>query len=201
MTDCMVVGRPNVGKTCFVLNFAEYMGLKKLKLHLRQTAGYTTIKNYKIEDAREELVSDKMNFTDNLQFVKLKIPVGKIEKDVKIIDSCGLKNGIHPDQKIRKAMAATIRNLTNSNLILHIIDVSSIDINDEKLLSPIDKMILNYSSLNNNYAILINKIDIPEYKSNIDIIKNQYSSIYMIAISALYKKGFKEVKKLVLKYV
>lgn len=203
MSDCMVIGKPNVGKTCFVLNFAEYMGLEKLKLYKKQTTGYTTIESYGIDEARKELISEKNNHTDNLQSIKINIQSGKVEKTLKIIDSCGIKNGIHPDPKIRKAMAFTIENIKKCNLILHIIDITQININKNKKspLSCVDEMIFNYSRSENNYAMLLNKIDLKKYSSNLDFIKKHYNLNYIISISALYKKGFKDVKRLVLKYV
>ncbi|MFW5998355.1 MAG: GTPase [Bacillota bacterium] len=201
MEECMVIGRPNAGKTCFVLNFAEYMGLKKLKLYKKQTAGYTTIQNYGIDEARNKLISKKSNYTKNLQSIKITIPKGKVKKTLKIVDSCGIKNGIHPDPGIREAMANTIKNIKKANLILHIIDISRINPQSESILTSVDKMIYNYSRIENNYVILLNKIDLEKYKKNIDLIKKHYHSQNIVSISALYKKGFKNVKKMVLKYV
>ena len=201
MNDCLVVGRPNVGKTCFVVNFADYMGLEKLKVHIKQPAGYTSIKNFEIEDARHELISNKPNFTKNIQIVKLEIPAGKVTKTLKIIDSCGLKNGIHPERKIRKAMAATISKMENSNLILHIIDIKNLNPEQDDFLLPVDRLILNFSRIDKNYVVLINKTDLKEFRENINLFKNNIDSSHVIPISAVYQKNFKEVKRVVLEYV
>ncbi len=203
MSDCLVVGRPNVGKTTFVVNFAEYMGLENLKIHVKQPAGYTSIKNYAIEDARNILISDQPNFTKNIQIVKLEVPAGKIKKTLKLIDSCGLKNGIHSDPEIRKSMAKTLKKITNTNLILHMIDIKNINNNHEdNILSSVDKMIFKYSKIDKSYALLINKIDLIDSVPNtITFIKNKLNFDLIFPVSSVNQKGFQKIKELVLKYV
>ncbi len=202
MSDCLVTGMPNVGKTCFVINFAEYMGLKELKFHVRQIAGYTSISSYTPGEARDKLISVQSNFTRDIQSINLEIPAGKTIKNLAIIDSCGLSDGIHPDAEVRQAMASTIKLIRASNLILHMIDITNIK-NDEdnNLLLPIDRMILNYASEKKNYAILVNKIDLNYAAKNLQLFKKSIKGKLIIPISALYQKGFKEVKRLVFSYV
>ncbi|WP_167935764.1 GTPase domain-containing protein [Halothermothrix orenii] len=192
---------PNVGKTCFVINFAEYLGLDRLKLSIKQPAGYTSIRSYSVTEAREQLVSPESNFTDSVQSIDIEIPSGKVIKKLKIIDSCGLGDGIHPEYEVRLAMATTIRLIKNSDLILHIIDLTQLNMNSDELLQSVDKMIMNYASLEKNYAILANKVDLKTVKDRVNLLKNVINDKVIIPISALYKYGFKEVKKLVLSYV
>lgn len=203
MSDCLVTGMPNVGKTCFVINFAEYMGLKKLKFHVRQLAGYTSISSYTPGEAMDKLVSYRSNFTRDVQSINLEIPAGKTIKRLEIIDSCGLSDGIHPDEEVRQAMARTIRLIRRSNLILHMIDITNLctQESDDDVLMPIDRMILNYASQEKNYAILANKTDLLQAAENLELLKKNLTDKLIIPISALYQKGFKEVKKLVLSYV
>ena len=207
MTDCLVTGMTNVGKTCFVINFAEYMGLKELKFHLRQLAGYTAVRSYSPVEARSELISADRNYTRQVQSIKLEIPAGKVIKELEIIDSCGLSEGIHPDSEIRLAMARTLSLIRNSNLIFHIIDLANLNFNkssqsEEKtdILYPIDKMIMEYASLEKDYVILANKIDLKKARANLRIFQQYFIDYRIIPISALYQQGFQEVKKLVLNY-
>ena len=51
------------------------------------------------------------------------------------------------------------------------------------------------------YAILANKMDLSFAEMNLKILKKNIKDIIIIPISALYKEGFKEVKKMVLSYV
>ena len=116
MKKCLVTGMPNVGKTCFVINFAEYMGVKELKFHVRQRAGYTAINSYNLSEARKKLISVKENTTKEVQLIKLEINKGKTIRELQLIDSCGLSDGIHPDEEVRRAMARTLRLIRDTNL-------------------------------------------------------------------------------------
>jgi predicted GTPase len=200
MTECIVTGMPNVGKTCFVINFAEYMGLNKLKFYVRQVAGYTSVRCFSPIEARNQLISEESNYTRDIQSVKLEIPVSKVFKELEIIDSCGLSEGIHPDDQIRLAMAQTIRLIRESRLILHMIDLTMIK-EGEDILLPLDRMILNYAQFRHNYAILANKIDLKMAQTGLKLLRNNIVKETIIPISALYQQGFEQVKKLVLSYV
>lgn len=194
---------PNVGKTCFVINFAEYMGVKELKFHVRQRAGYTAINSYSLSEARKKLISVKENTTKEIQLIKLEINKGKTIRELQLIDSCGLSDGIHPDEEVRLAMASTLRLIRDTEFILHIIDIKNIK-NDKKgkdILLPVDRLILDYASMEKKYAILANKMDLSFAEMNLKILKKNIKDIIIIPISALYKEGFKEVKKMVLSYV
>lgn len=194
---------PNVGKTCFVINFAEYMGVKELKFHVRQRAGYTAINSYSLSEARKKLISVKENTTKEIQLIKLEINKGKTIRELQLIDSCGLSDGIHPDEEVRLAMARTLRLIRDTEFILHIIDIKNIK-NDKKgkdILLPVDRLILDYASMEKKYAILANKMDLSFAEMNLKILKKNIKDIIIIPISALYKEGFKEVKKMVLSYV
>jgi len=203
MADCLVTGMSNVGKTCFVINFAEYMGLKELKFHVKQLEGYTSINSYTPGEARNKLISVESTSTREVQAIKLEIPRGKTFKELKIIDSCGLSDGIHPEEEVRLAMARTIRLIRESSFVLHMIDITNINnIEDyDDVLKPIDRLIVDYASLKPNYAILLNKIDLTYASQNLEILKNSFDNILIIPLSALYQQGFKEVKKLVFSYV
>lgn len=194
---------PNVGKTCFVINFAEYMGVKELKLHVKQVAGYTSINSYSLDEARKKLVSVKENTTKEVQVIRLEVPKGKTIKELHLIDSCGLSDGIHPEEEVRLAMAKTLKLIRDTEFILHIIDINNIkkDKKGRDILFPIDRLILDYASLEKKYAILANKMDLTYAQNNFNILKNHLKDIIIIPISALYKEGFKEVKKMVLSYV
>ncbi len=203
MKKCLVTGMPNVGKTCFVINFAEYMGVKELKFHVRQRAGYTAINSYSLSEARKKLISVKENTTKEVQLIKLEINKGKTIRELQLIDSCGLSDGIHPDEEVRLAMARTLRLIRDTEFILHIIDIKNIK-NDKKgkdILLPVDRLILDYASMEKKYAILANKMDLSFAEMNLKILKKNIKDIIIIPISALYKEGFKEVKKMVLSYV
>ncbi len=125
MSRCLIIGMPNVGKTCFTLNFAEYLGLKQIKMTVREPAGFMATHTYRINEAKEELISPDLNQTRSLHSLDLDLPYKKGKGRLTLIDSCGLADGIHPDYEIRRAMAQTIGQIKDSEIVLHVIDLYS----------------------------------------------------------------------------
>ncbi len=197
MSRCLIIGKPNVGKTCFTLSFAEYLGLKEVKMTIKQPAGYQATQTFAINDAREELISIEPNKTRSLHSIDLNLPMGKGKGRLTLIDSCGLSDGIHPDYEVRKAMAQTIRQIKESEVILHIIDLSRL-FRDGKMQIPIiDDMVMKYVQSPQAYAILANKIDLESSQKGLIFVRNELKKVLVIPISALYHLGFKEVKSFV----
>ena len=197
MSRCLVLGMSNVGKSCFAINFAEYMGLKEIKMTIKEPAGYKTIHTYLINEAKAELISVHPNRTRSLYSLDLDLPIGKGKGRLTLIDSCGLSDGIHPDEQVRKAMAHTIRQIKGSEIVLHMIDLWRFIKNSDRKLAIIDEMIMNYVSKPQAYAILANKIDLSGTESGLEYLKNTLKKIKIIPISALYQTGFSEVKSFV----
>lgn len=195
MTTCLVIGLPNAGKTCFVINFAAYMGLSKIKLYKKKAAGYTLAKTLNVTYAQNCLVSSTENFTRELQAINIKIPAGKTEKELKIVDTCGLKRGINPQKKLRKSMAHTIREMQKHNVIIHILDLQNISLHSKNTLHPMDEMIYNFCNQDKNYALLANKIDLNNNQKKYNTLVNSLKNLnHIYPISALYREGFKDVK-------
>ena len=117
-----------------------------------------------------KLISSDENTTRIVQIIKLKFQ-RKTIKELQIIDSCGLSEGIHPEEEVR--MARTLKLIRESNCILHMIDAAKINIDNktEDILLPIDRLIFNYASTEKNYAIMANKIDLLENQEIINILK------------------------------
>lgn len=194
MSSALVMGQPNVGKTSFTLNFADYLGVRRLKLTIRQPEGFSSTCSYFIHEAREKLISSKPNETLNLQSITLSLPMGKGRKAFQLLDSCGLSEGIHPEAEMRKAMSQTIRFINQCELIFHLMDVSRINGK-----GTMDHQINSYASLRPVYCLLVNKMDLPEGEKNYPLLKERYSHHPIIPISATKKEGFKEVKIFLMK--
>ncbi len=191
---CLIVGQPNSGKTTFLVNFAAFLGLGQLKITIRQPQGFSFTHTLPLRLAQEELVGAEEHTTKTLQSIKATFPRGKRGKEVEIIDSCGLREGIHPCSNIRLAMAQTIRIMSRAHITLHVIDVTTISGN----IALIDKEIYNYLHKKNTYCILANKIDQDEKSLKLASLKKQFPKINLYPISALYSWGFKEVYNFVL---
>ena len=190
MKECTVVGRPNSGKTMFTLNFAAFLGSKKVDLTFRTYDNLLTCRHLHIDDAKKELCGTTAHKTRTLQSLVLRIPVSKSHVAVKLTDTCGLSENIHNDETVRKGMAQTLKLLRQTDYIIHIIDIS--------LPHPeeygIDREIYSYGLARRNYVMLANKIDLSSARENIARISSSFPKVPIIPVSALYNLGFKEVK-------
>jgi tRNA U34 5-carboxymethylaminomethyl modifying GTPase MnmE/TrmE len=199
MNECILVGQPNAGKTLFALHFVEFLGMRSLDVTFLASDGLLGCKHYKVDQAIRELSGMERHKTKELQTMALQIPVGKSIRQIKLIDSCGLSDGIHPDAVIRRAMAQTLSVMRYAKLILHIIDVSLYI--KFKNISEIDQQIAQYGRVKGGYAVIANKIDLPNAKEGLSFLADIFPGQTIFPISALHKKGFKEVKALVCRYL
>ncbi|WP_430626327.1 hypothetical protein [Sulfobacillus thermotolerans] len=55
--DALVIGKPNVGKSLFVLNFASYLGLREIRLDVMSSDDRVSVRRVSLEDAKRKLVS------------------------------------------------------------------------------------------------------------------------------------------------
>lgn len=198
MKECLVIGRANVGKTLFVLNFAEYLGLNEIEMVIRFPNGFSTTKRYAIEQARRELTGVGPHKTRCLQSVQLDLPQGKGRKRVQLTDTAGLIDSIHQDVEVRRAIAQTLNVLRQGEVLLHIIDPTGLGREDKgTVLEEIDYQIAQFAQLRGRYCILANKMDLPGAREGLQRLLQALPGQYIIPISALYKRGFKEVKAFV----
>ena len=193
MREFVIVGRPNSGKTMFALNFAKYLGSKTVDITFRTYDGLMTCRHFSIEEAKRELCGMAFHKTRSLQSIVLKLPVRKTTANFKLTDTCGLNSQIHHEEAVRKGMVQTLSLLRYADFILHTIDVA-----DAKNLqgSPesLDGEIYNYGKVRHNYAILVNKMDLPSAQENYKKIASLFAGVPIIPVSGLYGNGFKEVK-------
>jgi 50S ribosomal subunit-associated GTPase HflX len=117
---------------------------------------------------------------------------------LQLIDTVGLIDGIHSNIEIRKAISHTLTIVRVSDIILHIVDAASAG-RDElpSSMGEVDYQLAQFAQLKRGYAILANKMDLPDAKEGLDKIKSEFSGNLIIPISALHKKGFKEVRTFV----
>ncbi|ADL07942.1 GTPase [Thermosediminibacter oceani] len=155
-------------------------------------------KKYTYKLAFRQLVDGIPHKTLNLQTVTVELPVGKGKKKIQLIDTTGLIDGIHNREEVRKAMSQTLSAILDSDVVLHIIDGSAVNRKD-LLSSPsdVDYQIAKFAQSKKGYAILVNKMDLPEAKEGLKSIEREFHGNLIIPISALFKRGFKEVKTFV----
>lgn len=194
MSSALVVGQPNAGKTSFTLSFAEYLGVRRLQLTIRQPEGFSSTCSFFIHEAREKLVSPRPNETTNLQSITLSLPMGKKKRSFQLMDTCGLRDGIHPKEDTRRAMSQTIRCINQCHLIFHLLDLTRITDHGN-----IDDQINAYASCRPVYCLLANKMDLLASRRNLPALKDRYPDQPIIPISTKNQEGFKEVKIFLMK--
>ncbi|MBF8984502.1 50S ribosome-binding GTPase [Lutibacter sp. B2] len=191
MFKCLVIGKANVGKTLFTLNFINYLGFEKIKLTTLKYNGVEKTQEYELEHAKNLLSSDQSYSTSSLQSVDISFPLFNKKKEIKIIDSVGLSEGIENTFKLRKAMLQTLKEIEKSDLIIHIVDLTKDD-----CLKPdsIDNHIVDYGISAKKYILLANKTDLLSENRSIVRLQKKFEKQHIIPISALNQKGFHNVK-------
>lgn len=199
--DALVIGKPNVGKSLFVVNFASYLGLKDLRMEMTDSDGLIRNQRIPLDRARRLLVSHLAHKTITVQSVQLEIAYGKTKRTLTMVDTVGISEGIHDDPEIRRAMSTTLARLEQSDVILHIVDASAVGQHRIESLGAVDDEIARYASLIRPYAILANKMDKTSSIEGFDLIRDRFRGLAVIGISALTRRGFREVKAFVYRHL
>lgn len=202
MKRCIVIGKTNVGKTLFVIQFAAYLGVKELEITFEEPSGSKRTSAYTVEEAMRELSSEEPHQTRCLQSIRLELPVGKGVKRFEIVDTSGLIEGIHGDHKVRKAMAQSLAAVRDADLILHLVDAAKAgEAGVLRAVGDVDYQVAQFAQMRDGYLILANKIDLPHAEEGVERIRQEFSGHAVIPISALHRQGFREVKRFVWRWV
>ncbi len=197
MKNCIIVGKPNVGKTSFFISLAEYLGINQCEVEITDIYGNVLSKSICIDNAKKTLISMDPFKTRSIYRIQLSIPVYKGYEHLILTDTAGLTDGINDIEEIRRSMAQTLMELSRSNIILHILDAHSVGIKKEAGISQIDFQINEYGSQGGSYCILANKMDKYNSRKGLEILKENFKKSYIIPISTINKTGFKDVKNFV----
>ena len=197
MRRIIVVGQPNVGKTLFSLNFAEFLGMHTVTINFESYERGCSSKVITIAAAKSLLVSAAEHQTLDIQSMVLTMPWGKSAKQFELIDTTGLADRIDFEPQIRRAMAQTLHFMRQADVVFHLLDCFKVaQLGFLKGIGEIDYQIAQYGQLKKGYVILANKIDLTQAKDGLAKIHMEFPGNKVIGISALEKKGFKEVKEI-----
>mgnify|MGYP002409534442 CR=1 FL=1 len=185
----LITGRTNAGKTLFLLNYAEYMGYKNIKINFK-TDSRENIKEKSISYFRDTIVSSSPYTTKSLQIANINLS----NKNNVFIDSPAISSSISYEQSVRNGMAQTLSLIRENNLILHIIDASCIL--NYKDIDDVDMAMYKLGKKRGNYIVLANKADIKGSIMGVNVLSENLVGVKIIKISALNKTGFNNVRKI-----
>jgi GTPase Era involved in 16S rRNA processing len=194
MKEFIVVGRPNSGKTLFTLNFAAFLGCKTADITFRAPDGLLDCRHFGIAEAKRELCGPMIHKTRTVQSLVLKVPVGKTAVSFKLTDTCGISEKIHGEEEVRRGMAQTLSLLRGTDFIIHIVDATLATDSGLAGEPNIDREIYQFGVARNRYLLLANKTDLPAARENVARLTAAFHQATVLPVSALYSKGFAEVK-------
>lgn len=201
MKQCLIIGKANAGKTLLLINFAEHLGARSLRLSVERSDGSVSEASFGLSEARKTLVDAVPHKTLGLQTLTLSLPAGKTVRRVQLADSPGLSEDIHEEEEIRRAMAQTLRHLRLAGMVLHVVDASRVgEAGAVEAMGEVDLQIASYAPHRGPYAILANKMDLPLARAGLQTIQKAFRGHLVIPVSALEKKGLREVRSFVWRY-
>lgn len=202
MKRCIVMGKTNVGKTLFVLNFAAYLGLRQLTVAERQPDQTVQTHTVDVDTAVRDWVSPTPHHTRALHSIVLELPVGKGVKRFEMVDTSGLVEGIPKELAIRRAMAQTLALVREADLVLHMVDASQASAKGAvQALGEVDYQVAQFAQMKGGYVILANKMDLPGAHEGLERIRREFAGHHIIPVSALTREGFREVKRFVWRWL
>jgi hypothetical protein len=202
VSRCLVIGKTNVGKSVFVLHFARYLGLSRLQVTCEDPGGYRYQRAYALDAAIRDLSGSSPHQTRCLQTITLELPVGKGVKRLELVDTSGLIEGIHADLQVRKAMAQTLANVRQAQIILHMVDASQAAISGAiAAIGEVDYQVAQFAQMRGGYLVLANKMDLAGAAEGLELIRREFAGHIIIPISALHSEGFREVKRYVWRWL
>lgn len=197
--QAVVLGRTNVGKTVFTVNFALYLGARELAVSFAPPDGQKALRFFGGPGALEELAGPEPHKTRSLQSTTVQVPAGKGAKRFALVDTTGLADDIHPEAEVRRGMAQTLSLLREARLILHLLDAAAVgERGPTGSVGEVDYQVARLGrAQGGGYAILANKMDLPAAPRGLEIIRHEFAGHAIFPISALRREGFEEVRKFV----
>ncbi|HEY8426572.1 MAG TPA: GTPase domain-containing protein [Limnochordales bacterium] len=195
--DACVVGRPGVGKTLFVLRFAQWCGQRRLLMRQEAPGSSGGWVEVDLATAVDRLVGTQTPTTRALQHVEVPWRQGKRTLHLRLLDTVGLTDTIHPDPLLRRAMAETLTAVMESLVVLHVLDGPRIAQRPGRLLDEddVDVQIGRYGERRGRYAVLVNKLDRPGGRAGLEAVRRAWPHRIVLGISALEGWGFASVRR------
>ncbi|MBX5477165.1 MAG: GTPase domain-containing protein [Clostridia bacterium] len=194
MTTVLVTGQPRAGKTLFVIQFAAFLNVSELRLHVTAPGEPTHVVTLPVSRARAELVDGADHKTRALQAVDVQVPVRKHVRVIRLTDTTGLSDDIHQDAPVREAMAQTLRALRSAEAALHLIDAHRAG-EDPRAIADVDREIVRFMASRGPFAVVASKMDLPGASTGLERIRRAFPEARVIPVSSVTRAGFPEVRR------
>lgn len=191
--ELSVVGKPNVGKTLLLINFAAYLGLRELQLEAEED-GIRRTQRLSLERARRDLVSLYAPKTTHLQRMTLELPLGRQRPVVRAVDTPGISDGISPDPERRHQTALALEQVMVSDLVLHVIDAGAAGTRRPEAAGAFDTALAAWGKTRSGYCLIANKMDKAGSQDGLRLIKERFRGTALIPVSAVTRRGFRDLK-------
>lgn len=121
MRECLIVGRPNVGKTLLSLRLVEQVGERTPFLVHELPAGDRVQRRWSLPDAHRLLVASSAHTTLGVQTWSLAVATRGMRALI-LHDSTGLSDDGGVDAMVRKGMARTLERMVACDAIIHVVE-------------------------------------------------------------------------------
>lgn len=190
---CVIVGRPNAGKTMLLLQLARHCGLRCAELELVDPDGRSRRRVVTTARPGAPWVTPVPHETRRLQRLQLAL-AGRGRPPWTLCDTTGLPDGIHPDPEVRRAVAQTLRALREAALIIHVVDAAALGDGDADAPLPrVDAELWRLAAGHDRYLAVANKMDLPWARRGYERLRRQLPAP-PLPVSALRGTGLAELR-------
>ncbi len=176
----VLVGRPNVGKTLLLINFAAYLGATEITREGPNSARIS------LEQARRECVSYVAH--KHLAALTAGLTSSKFpHRGMILVDTPGIVDGVAEEAAVRQAIGRGLEELLRAQAILVVVTRELDD------LASLDDALVELASRVAPTIIVDNKADM--HPTNLGVRRQHFADHPVLPLSAVTRRGFRELKQ------
>ena len=192
--ELLVIGRPHVGKTLLMINFAAYLGMSDIRVEVQDSDGRQMVRRLTLARARRELVSLSTPKTAQVHSLTIEVTSGRQRSEILLVDTPGVLEGIAPDSRDRQLTAQTIGRLMRAAMVFHVVDASRVKSQCQEAGESFDRSLWQFGQRREGYLLVANKVDRPGSHEGLKFLRDECRGITMIPTSCATRRGFRELK-------
>lgn len=192
--ELLLIGRPHVGKTLLMINFAAYLGMSDIRVEVQDGDGRQMARRLTLDRARRELVSLSTPKTAQVHSLTVDVTSGRQRAEILLIDTPGVMEGIAPDSRDRHLAAQTIERLMRAALVFHVVDVSRVKSQCQEAGESFDRSLWEFGQRREGYLVVANKVDRPGSHEGLKFLRDECPGNAIIPVSCITRRGFRDLK-------